>query len=506
MEDNEYYRRLVQTLRHVALLDSIGSLLGWDERTHLPPRGTAHRADQLGLIARLTHEQFTSPRIDELLREVEHSTLFQSGPEDADLVVNVRETRRLYDRARKLPTELVEEMTRTAVLAEAAWVEARRKSDFASFEPWLAKTLELKRREAECVGYRSNPYDALLDAYEPRETADGVQRVFDSFRDRLVELVGRVTSCGRKAPVQILHRKYPTALQQQFARDAAVAIGFDFDAGRLDVTVHPFCTGIGPGDTRLTTRYDENYFGDGFFSVLHEAGHGLYEQGLPKAEHFGLPVADSVSLGIHESQSRLWENFVGRSRAFWRYFFPKARDTFGDTLNDVSEDQWLWAINDIQPSLIRTEADEATYNLHIMLRFELEQAMLRDELKPRDLPAAWNQRMRQYLGLTPPDDARGCLQDIHWAGGAIGYFPTYSLGNLYAAQFFEQAHKDLGDLDGMFARGEFAPLLNWLREKIHRHGKRYSARQLVKRVTGSDLSADALMRHLARKASEYYGV
>ncbi|HWP40789.1 MAG TPA: hypothetical protein VNL70_07675, partial [Tepidisphaeraceae bacterium] len=278
MDDLEYYRQLVQSLRHIALLDSVGSLLGWDERTHLPPKGTNHRADQLGLIARLTHEQFTSPRIGELLAKVQNSRHFQAGSAEEDLVVNVRETLRLYERARKLPSELVEEMTRTAVLAEAAWVQARQKSEFALFEPWLVKTLELKRREAECVGYTSNPYDALLEVYEPHETAQGVQQVFDSFRQRLVELVGRVTSCGRKAPVQILHRRYPTALQERFARDAARAIGFDFEAGRLDVTVHPFCSGIGPGDTRLTTRYNENYFGDGFFSVLHEAGHGLYEQ------------------------------------------------------------------------------------------------------------------------------------------------------------------------------------------------------------------------------------
>jgi len=254
----------------------------------------------------------------------------------------------------------------------------------------------------------------------------------------------------------------------------------------------------------MTTRFDPQYFGDAFFGVLHESGHGLYEQGLPK-ELFGTPRGEAVSLGIHESQSRLWENFVGRGRPFWRYFLPKTRAAFPEALRDVTEDQWYFAVNDVRPSLIRTEADEMTYNLHVLLRFELEQALLNDQLKPADLPRAWNEKIEHYLGLTPPDDARGCLQDIHWSGGAIGYFPTYTLGNLYAAQFFEQACKDLPDLDAQFSRGNFHPLLDWLRQKIHSQGKRYRATELVKRVTGRDLSAEPLLRHLRQKA-ELYGV
>jgi carboxypeptidase Taq len=321
-----------------------------------------------------------------------------------------------------------------------------------------------------------------------------------------VDLIGKIVGSSKKAPVELLQRKYPVAIQEKLAREAAAAVGFDFEGGRLDVTVHPFCQNIGPGDTRLTTRYDEDWFGDAFFSVLHEVGHGLYEQGQPKEQHFGLPIAEAVSLGIHESQSRMWENLVGRSRSFWKYFFPKVKAAFGDVMNDITEDQWLFANNDVRPSLIRTESDETTYNLHVMLRFELEQGMLRGEVTAHDLPAIWNERMKAYLGVAPANDAQGCLQDVHWSMGAIGYFPTYALGNLYAAQFFEQARKDLGDLHGMFARGEFLPLLGWLREKIHRHGKRFKARELVKRITGADLSAEPLMTHLQRKASEYYGV
>jgi carboxypeptidase Taq len=504
MTPSDAFQQLVHTLLDIATLDSIGSVLGWDELTYLPARATSHRADQHALVARLRHERLTSPRVGELLDIVQGSQLMSDVESDA--AVTVRETRRRYDRARKLPTSLVEELTRTATHGYNAWVDARKNSHFPTFQPWLEKTLHLKRQEAECYGYTHTPYDALLEEYEPGETTAEVQRVFDSFRQRLVGLIARIGSSGRNAPMHLLQRTYPIPLQDKLARQAAAQIGYDFDAGRIDLTVHPFCTGIGPGDTRITTRFKENFFDDAFFSVLHEVGHALYEQGLPKQTHFGLPLAEAISLGIHESQSRLWENLVGRSRAFWTFFFPRFRDTFGQSVQDIKPDQWLFAINNVQPSFIRTESDETTYNLHIMLRFELEQLLLTDQVKAADLPAVWNDRMKRYLGLTPPDDRQGCLQDVHWSGGSFGYFPTYTLGNLYGAQFFEQACKDLGDLDAMFARGEFAPLLAWLREKIHRHGKRYRARDLVRKLTGSDLSAEPLMRRLEQNAREFYGV
>jgi carboxypeptidase Taq len=498
----ETYRSLLVELREIALLGSVNSVLEWDERTQLPPKGTEHRAAQSSLLARMVHERFTSPRIDEQLHEVEGSALVHDPESDA--AANVRETRRSYDRARKLPASLVEEMTRVAVLAQQVWGEAKQKSDYRLFEPWLVKTLELKRQEARCVGYTADMYDALLDEFEPGETTANLRKTFEQLRGPLVTLIGKIVDSGRKAPLEILERNYPPDAQQKLARVAAEAVGFDFQAGRLDVSLHPFCTGLGPGDTRITTRYDPKYFGDAFFGVLHESGHALYEQGLPP-EHYGTPLGEAVSLGIHESQSRMWENLVGRGRAFWRHFLPPARKVFAEQLQGVTDEQWYFAINDIRPSLIRTEADEATYNLHVLLRFEIEQALLSDQLKSADLPEAWNQKMRQYLGVAPPDDARGCLQDIHWSGGAIGYFPTYTLGNLYAAQFFEQAARDIPDLEESFSRGDFAPLLGWLREKIHRHGRRYRASELVRRVTGQDLSAEPLLRHLKRKA-ELYGV
>jgi carboxypeptidase Taq len=482
------YDALIVELREISLLSSVADVLGWDERTQLPPKATETRANQLALLARLTHHRFTSPKIDDLLQTLEGSV----SPGESEMSANVRETRRAYDRAKKLPESLVEELTQTAVMAQQAWVSARKNSDFPSFAPWLEKTLTLKRQEANCIGFKAHPYDALLDEFEPGDTTADLTAVFSELRAPLVDLIARIGQSPRKTPAEILERTYPKLAQEKLAREAAAAIGFDFDAGRLDVSVHPFCTGLGPGDTRMTTRYDENYFGDAFFGVLHETGHGLYNQGLPP-QHFGTPCGQYVSLGIHESQSRMWENLVGRSRSFWRFFLPKTKAAFPDALNGVSEDDWYRAINDVRPSLIRTESDEATYNLHILLRFELEQAMISGDLAVADIPAAWNEKMKSYLGLVPPDAAKGVLQDIHWSGGAIGYFPTYTLGNMYAAQFFEQARKDLGDLDAMFARGEFAPLLGWLRQNIHSLGRRYTARQLVKKVTGKDLSAQPLL-------------
>lgn len=499
------YLQLKSAMRSVSVIESIGAVLGYDERTVMPSTAAPIRAEQSSFIAELAHQRFTDPRIGEWLGIAETET--PREPADGDEQANLREWRRAYDRAVKLPGEFVAELAKTTSLAEHAWAEARKQSSFAMFQPWLEKIVNLKRREASYVGSASgNPYDALLDTYEPGETSANVERVFASLRPRLVELLGRIVASPKKAPVELLSRRFPIGRQQEFARDASRAIGFDLAAGRIDVSVHPFCSGIAPGDTRMTSRYHEQHFNDGFFGVLHETGHALYEQGLPKEERFGEPLAEAVSLGIHESQSRMWENLVGRSEPFWRFMFPKARTAFPETLRDVALEPWLFAINDVRPSLIRVEADELTYNLHIMLRFELEQAMIKGEIAPRDVVGEWNARFKSYLGLDVPDDARGCLQDVHWSAGLIGYFPTYALGNLYAAQFFEQARTELGDLDGSFARGEFAPLLGWLREKIHVHGRRYRAGELVQRVTGRPLDAEPLLRHLTRKAGTYYGV
>lgn len=502
------YDQLLRELKETALLASTASVLHWDEQTYMPTGGGTLRADQVSLIARLCHERMTSEKFAELLAgaEEEVATHKDDGGNLSDAAVNLREIRRDYDRESRLPASFVEEESRTCSLSEQAWAQARKSNSFVDFKPWLEKVLDLKKREVEYVGYPSGePYDALLDTYEPEMTAGQLRGVFQELRDSLAEIVAAVKNSGRTAPSHILHRNYAPASQEKLARLAAGAIGFDFEQGRLDTSVHPFCSLIGPGDTRMTTRYIEDYIGDGFFSVLHESGHGLYDQGLP-VEQFGTPLGDYVSLGIHESQSRMWENLVGRGEAFWQWMWPKFRDEFADQLKDVSQEEWMFAINGVQPSFIRTESDEVTYNLHIILRFELEQALLGGEISAADLPGEWNSAMGKLLGIKPDSDANGCLQDVHWSGGGFGYFPTYTLGNLISAQLFEAAQTEMPGLENEFAAGRFDSLLGWLRSNVHQCGKRYSSSELVQRATGKELSAQPLLKHLRAKTQLYYGV
>lgn len=497
------YDELLNLFRESRLLESVGSVLGWDERTYMPPKGAAHRAEQMALVARLIHEKLTSPRLGELLAQAEAAGPKQ--PTDTPEAANLREIRRLYDLAVKLPASLVEELARVTTRAQGMWQEARKKNDFNAFAPWLDKIVSLKRQEAAALGYRDVPYDALLDQYEPGASTREITQIFADLRRDLVPLVGAIVSSGKKPRADVFQRDYPIDRQHLFGQAAAAAIGFDFNAGRLDTTAHPFCSGFGPGDCRLTTRYHLHEFNQGFFGILHEAGHGIYEQGLDAA-HFGTPLGMACSLGIHESQSRLWENQVGRSRSFWEHFLPRARQSFPGTLDDVTLDDFLFAINKVERSFIRVEADEATYNMHIILRFELEQALVSGDLKPADVPAAWNDKFRQSFDLVPPTDALGCLQDIHWSMGGIGYFPTYTLGNLYAAQFMVRARADLGDLDADFRRGDFSRLKSWLNDNIHRHGQRYRPRDLALRVTGQPLTHEPLLKYLRGKYGELYGI
>lgn len=503
MNPDQAYADLLRRIKEHGLLASCASVLGWDERTYMPRQGSAHRAEQMALLARMTHEMLTAPEIGQRLSEVEGSSMVKD-PESA-AAVNVREIRRSYDRAVKLPKELVEEIARVTTRAQQVWQEARKANDLAAFQPWLDKIVHLKRQEAAAIGFQGVPYDALLDEYEPGATTAEITRVFADLRAELVPLVGAIINSGKKPPRDLLEREYPVDRQRVFGEAAAAAIGFDFASGRLDTTTHPFCSGMGPGDCRITTRYNPRRFNDAFFGILHEAGHGIYDQGLDP-EHFGTPLGSAVSLGIHESQSRMWENLVGRSRPFWEHFFPRARQTFHESLRDAALDQFVFAINDVQPSFIRVEADEATYNMHIILRFELEQALISGDLKPADVPAAWNEKFQNSFQLTPPTDTLGCLQDIHWSMGGLGYFPTYTLGNLYAAQLMEQARSDLGDLDADFRRGNFDRLKGWLNEKVHRPGQRYRAVDLCRRVTGKPLSHQPLLSYLKSKYAPLYGI
>jgi len=500
------YDRLVTLTREASLLSSSSAVLSWDQEVTMPPGGIEIRAQQLALLARLHHERVTAPEIGDLLSTCEADAAIRGEPLSA-AAVNVRELRHEFTRQSKLPASLVEEEARLASLGQHTWAEARKRADFSHFRPVLEKIVHLLRQKAACYGWAQGgeAWDALADDYERGCTAKYVESVFRPLRPRLTALLGDLTGRGRAPSNRLNETALDVAQQAKYVRFIAESIGFDFQRGRLDTSTHPFCTGFHPGDVRLTTRYKESCMLDGLGSVMHECGHGIYEQGLP-AEQAGLPMCRATSLGIHESQSRMWENQVGRSERFWRWAQPKLADYFGGAVNGFSFDEVYGAANIVEPGFIRVEADEATYNLHVMVRFEIERALLAGELAVADIPGVWNNKYKEYLGLTVPDDAKGCLQDIHWSMTAMGYFPTYTLGNLYAAQFFEQARREMPGLEDEFAQGRFGALRGWLNGKIHAHGRRYMAADLCREVTGAALSAEPLMRHLEGKLRPIYGV
>jgi carboxypeptidase Taq len=493
------YERLVARQKELKLLGGVSGLLGWDQETFMPEKAAEVRSEQIALVAGIVHDRAVAAEIGDLLDALGSEKL-APGP-----AANVREARRVYDRERKLPKELVEELAKTTSRAQEAWAKARKANDFPAFAPWLEKVLELKRQVARYVGAPGKePYDVLLDEFEPGATSAELTRVFKTLELALVPLVKKIVASPRKPRVEVLERHYPRAKQEEFGRLVAADMGFDFGGGRLDISAHPFCSGLAPDDVRITTRYAENDLTGSLFGIMHEAGHGLYEQGL-RRETFGTALSEPCSTAIHESQSRLWENQVGRSPAFWQHYYPRLKGVFPESLGDVDLPAFVFAINDVRPSLIRTEADEVTYNLHVALRFEVERDLLSKKLPVSDLPRFWNQKMETMLGITPPDDARGCLQDVHWSFGLLGYFPTYTLGNCYAAMFYAKARADLG-LDAKLARGELKPLREWLREKVHGKGMLHGPKALVKEVTGEEASPDELVRYLNRKYGELYGL
>lgn len=504
------YAELTRELRSIAVLSSTGAVIGWDQETMMPDRGAALRAEQREAISGLVHTRRTSKRFGDLLAASER---WAKSNGDARVLANLREVRRDYTLATRLPASLVAEITRCASLGMEAWKGARKESDFKKFLPWLKKTFDLAREKARCYGLpkavkgqpKPEPYDALLDEYEPGMTAARTEAIFGPLRERLVPLIESVGASTRRPDESPARLETPIDVQRSFVRTVCAAIGFDFDGGRIDDSAHPFCEGIGPGDTRMTNRHRADGWTDALGTAMHESGHAMYEQGLPKADLFGQPLAEAISLGIHESQSRMWENLVGRSRAFWAWSREVAAKSFGGSMTRLSADELYKAVNIVRPNFIRVESDELTYNLHIMLRFDLERAMVNGSLNPKDLPGEWNKRMKRDFGLVVPDDRRGCLQDVHWSAGLVGYFPTYTFGNLYASQFWEAMGKDLPKRETMIERGEFAPILAWLRKNIHAHGRRYSAGDLCKRVTGKPLSHDALLRHLESKVRNVYG-
>ncbi|WP_411845097.1 carboxypeptidase M32 [Roseibacillus persicicus] len=485
------FDRLSERLREKHLYASAASTLGWDQETYLPERGVAHRADQLALLSGKIHELGTSDAFRAALEDAEAEAL--PGQE-----ANLRELRHHFDLTTRIPQALVEKESQTSSMGKAAWAKARADNDFATFAPHLEKLLAIAREKAELWGYEDEPYTALLSCYERGANTTEVANLFDTLQDDLVDIAAQAVEASRQIPADLLLGPAPIESQQTLNREIAESIGFDFSAGRIDTTTHPFCTTLGPCDVRLTTRYDENDFASSLFGILHEAGHGLYEQGTP-SDQAHLPSGDPVSLGIHESQSRLWENHVGRSRPFWEKWLPRAQELFPH-LRALDLNQFLIAINRSDYTFVRVEADEATYDLHILLRFELERKLLNSELQVKDIPAAWNARFEQLFNMVPSTDTEGCLQDIHWAMGGLGYFPTYSLGNLNAAQLFQTAMGS-STISTAFAKADTAPLLSWLQQEIHSKGATLLPQELMKSATGRPTEGADYLTHLRSRFS-----
>ncbi|MCB0191162.1 MAG: carboxypeptidase M32 [Anaerolineae bacterium] len=476
------------------------AVLGWDQQTYMPPGGAAARAEQLSTLSKISHELFTADEIGELL-----SDLAQAGFDyDSNEASLVRVAQRDYDQARKLPPQLVEEMSRTFSMGQQVWTKARAEKDFSQFQGVLTKIVDLNIQAAEAYGYEESIYDALLNQYEPGMKASEVQSVFATLKSALVPLVQAIAENKDAVDDLVLQQEFDEQTQWDFGLLPLQAIGFDMERGRQDKSAHPFTTSFSVNDVRITTRLHKEMIGSALFGTLHEGGHALYEQNSDQALE-GTLLAGGTSLGVHESQSRLWENVVGRSKAFWQFYYPKLQDFFPAQLKSVSLDSFYKAINKSEPSYVRVEADEVTYNLHIFLRFELEQSLLNKSLRVADLPAAWNAKMEEYLGMTPPNDALGVLQDIHWSGGMMGYFPTYTLGNILSLQFYSKALQDIPDLPEQFSKGEFGALLGWFREHIHRHGRKFTANELIERVTGdAGIKADPYLKYIKQKYSDIY--
>jgi carboxypeptidase Taq len=489
--------QLKDRLADVNALEMATAIMDWDQQTYMPKGGGAARGEHVGRLSRMAHETFTSDETQKLLSGAENG--LEPASEDGQLI---RVVKRLMDLATKLPSDFVAEKVKLGSDSQEVWVQARAKNDFASFAPSLEKMFELARREAEYLGYKEHIYDALLDEYEEGATAADARAMFDAIKGPQVDLVKEIQAQPETDDTW-LYGTWDKEKQRKFTEELVKAIGFDMERGRQDTAPHPFCTHFSVNDVRLTTRY-KDFLGSAIFGSLHEAGHGMYEQGSPS--HLDrTPLAGGVSLGLHESQSRTWENIVGRSLPFWQHFYPKLQEAFPE-LKERSLEEFYRAVNKVKPSLIRVEADELTYNLHILIRFELECDLLEGTLLVRDLPEAWNQKYKDYLGITPPSDADGCLQDVHWSAGLVGYFPTYSMGNLLSYQIWNALQSDVPNTDDLMSAGNFKPILDWLKLKMYSQGKKYKPKDLVLRITGKPMDPTDYLAGLGAKYRGIYGL
>ena len=495
------YDELLERLRDIDLIGQIGGLVSWDQEVLMPPKAAGLRAEQLAWISKTGHQRLTDPRIGELLDELEVIDSL-----DDVQAANVRLARESYNKATKLPTEFVEEMAKHRSKAQISWSEARAKDDFSIFRDDLAKSIDLARRKADYLGYDALRYDALLDIYESGLTVARVDPLFAGLRDNVAPLIKAVVESGNRPDISwVEDNSWEQPGQEALSQGVSEAIGFDFSAGRRDASTHPFCGGPNPDDVRWTTRYSESDPFGSLYGSMHETGHGTYEQGRRRDLDFQ-PAGEANGLGVHESQSRLWENQIGRSREFCEWALPMWQKHFPQNMDGVDSESLWQAVNLVEPSLIRVEADEATYNMHIMIRYEIEKSLIAGDLEIDDLPDAWDDMYEEFLGIRAPNRTLGVLQDIHWSMGAFGYFPTYTLGNLYSAQLLAAARKDLPDHDEQMRCGEFAPLLGWMREHVHQRGSILEPADLIEEATGSPPSPDAFVDYLKDKVERLYGV
>ena len=498
---------ILKELLEASHLQGVEALLGWDQETYMPEGAGAARSEQIAYITSLMHAKLVGEPLKNALEEL----IDLKTGELRIMTLNDMETRQLkeiwrdYRQEATLPADFVNDLAKHASVSQQAWVRARKDNDFSFFEPFLTKMVQMQKEKAGYLAVGSTAYDSLMDQFEPGMTSEKVSVLFEEIRTRLVPLIASIQEVKHRVNGSVLTKEYDLDKQWDFGITMLDAIGFDRNNGRQDRSAHPFTTSTHPTDVRTTTRLRENDLKSALLSTLHEGGHGLYEQGLP-LEEYGNPLGQAISLGIHESQSRMWENLVGLSPHFWRFAYPKLQAKFPEQLKNMDRDKFFAAMNRVRPSMIRVEADEATYNLHIMLRFEIEKMLINEDFPVAELPQLWNEKMKEYLGVSPESDTEGVLQDVHWSFGAFGYFPTYTLGNLYSVQFYTQAKKDVPGMEESFARGDYSGLLSWLRENIHSRGRGRKAEELVQELTGQPLSAQPFMDYLEAKYRKVYNL
>ena len=500
MEDR--LNQLKSILAQVSDLNHANALLEWDQQVYMPEDGALERGEQSGTLSELSHNLFVSDEVGSLLEEL--VPYAEQLDPDSDVARLVKVTKRNFDKETRIPVDLLVRFAKVTAVAHGVWVKARQNDDFKSFQPQLEVIVGLMKEMADCFKPYDHVYDPLLDTYEPGMKTADVKQIFRELRPQQVELIKAIEK-SNQVDDKFLNQYYDPEKQWQFGIEVAQAFGMDWNRSRQDKSAHPFTTSFGQNDVRITTKILDQKPTSALFSTMHETGHALYELGFNPL-HRRTPLSDSCSLAFHKSQSRMWENLVGRSLPFWQHFYPKFKSMFSSQLDQVDLKSFYKGINKVEPSLIRIEADEATYNLHIMLRLELEIELLEDSLQVKDLPDAWNERMHSYLGLTPPNDADGVLQDVHWSSGLIGYFPTYALGNLISAQLWEKMHSDMPDLDDKIGQGSFIEMLDWLRLNIHSQGAKYEPQELIKKITGSKINAKPYVDYLTKKYQEIYGI